>query len=156
MITKKKEALGNQNFNTTVFLNDCVIAPRKMRMVADLLRGKDLEEALKILSCVERKCVVFFEKLLRSAFSSLERKCVDPKTGENVFISPKQTVIEYISVDSAGMLKRLLPAPQGRAYQIIKRLSSVKVKVGCFVGVQDNIIEEKGFLKKEKENGEEK
>ena len=57
------------------FLRKCVIAPRKMRMVADLIRGKNVVLALNILKCEQKKCSAYFKKLLLSAMANYQRKC---------------------------------------------------------------------------------
>lgn len=109
------------------FLRKCVIAPRKMRMVADLIRGKNVILALNILKCEQKKCSAYFKKLLLSAMANYQRKC-EMKKIEN--LNTKDLVISTLKVDGNGMLKRLLPAPQGRAFRIRRRLSNVSIIVG--------------------------
>jgi large subunit ribosomal protein L22 len=109
------------------FLRKCVIAPRKMRMVADLIRGKNVVLALNILKCEQKKCSAYFKKLLLSAMANYQRKC-EMKKIEN--LNTKDLVISTLKVDGNGMLKRLLPAPQGRAFRIRRRLSNVSIIVG--------------------------
>ena len=109
------------------FLRKCVIAPRKMRMVADLIRGKNVVLALNILKCEQKKCSAYFKKLLLSAMANYQRKCEMKKIEE---LNTKDLVISTLKVDGDGMLKRLLPAPQGRAFRIRRRLSNVSIIVG--------------------------
>ena len=109
------------------FLRKCVIAPRKMRMVADLIRGKNVVLALNILKCEQKKCSAYFKKLLLSAMANYQRKCEMKKFED---LNTKDLVISTLKVDGDGMLKRLLPAPQGRAFRIRRRLSNVSIIVG--------------------------
>ena len=109
------------------FLRKCVIAPRKMRMVADLIRGKNVVLALNILKCEQKKCSAYFKKLLLSAMANYQRKCEMKKIE---YLNTKDLVISTLKVDGDGMLKRLLPAPQGRAFRIRRRLSNVSIIVG--------------------------
>lgn len=108
------------------FLRKCVIAPRKMRMVADLIRGKNVVLALNILKCEQKKCSAYFKKLLLSAMANYQRKCEMKKIED---LNTKNLVISTLKVDGDGMLKRLLPAPQGRAFRIRRRLSNVSIIV---------------------------
>ena len=96
------------------FLRKCVIAPRKMRMVADLIRGKNVVLALNILKCEQKKCSAYFKKLLLSAMANYQRKCEMKKIE---YLNTKDLVISTLKVDGDGMLKRLLPAPQGRVLE---------------------------------------
>ena len=109
------------------FLRKCVIAPRKMRMVADLIRGKNVVLALNILKCEQKKCSAYFKKLLLSAMANYQRKCEMKKIED---LNTKDLVISTLKVDGDGMLKRLLPAPQSRAFRIRRRLSNVSIIVG--------------------------
>ena len=119
------------------FLRKCVIAPRKMRMVADLIRGKNVVLALNILKCEQKKCSAYFKKLLLSAMANYQRKCEMKKIED---LNTKDLVISTLKVDGDGMLKRLLPAPQGRAFRIRRRLSNVSIIVGQRI-LKNNEIE---------------
>ena len=77
--------LKREEISSTVFLKGCGVAPRKMRTVARVLKNRSVEDSLCLLSYIEKKCVVLFEKLLKSAFSSLERKCVDVDGNVNFY-----------------------------------------------------------------------
>ena len=104
-------------------LNNCPTSPRKMRMVADLVRGKDVFKALSILQYNPREASNRLEKLLRSAIANWESKNEGEATDE------ANLIVKEIKVDSARMLKRIQPAPQGRAHRIRKRSNHVTVIV---------------------------
>jgi len=105
-------------------LNNCPTSPRKMRIVADSVRGKKVEMALTILKFSQKEASNRLEKLLMSAISNWQSKNEDADVEEaNLFI-------KEIRVDSAGMLKRLRPAPQGRAHRIRKRSNHVTLILG--------------------------
>jgi large subunit ribosomal protein L22 len=104
-------------------LNNCPTSPRKMRIVADTVRGKDVFQALNILKFSKQDASVRLEKLLRSAIANWEAK----HEGERP--EDANLVVSEIKVDSARMLKRLRPAPQGRAHRIRKRSNHVTIIV---------------------------
>ncbi len=104
-------------------LNDCPTSPRKMRLVADTVRGKDVFQALNILKFSAREASNRLEKLLRSAIANWEAKNNGARPEE------ASLVVREIKVDGAGMLKRLQPAPQGRAHRIRKRSNHVTIIV---------------------------
>ena len=105
-------------------LNNCPTSPRKMRIVADSVRGKKVEMALTILKFSQKEASNKLEKLLMSAISNWQAKNEDSDIEEaNLFV-------KEIRVDSAGMLKRLRPAPQGRAHRIRKRSNHVTLILG--------------------------
>jgi large subunit ribosomal protein L22 len=105
-------------------LNNCPTSPRKMRLVADLVRGKKVEEAMNILRFNAKKENAYrLEKLLRSAIANWEQK------NEGVRIEDAQLYVKTIFVDGGAMAKRVLPAPQGRAYRIRKRSNHVTLVV---------------------------
>lgn len=100
-------------------LNNCPTSPRKMRKVADIIRGKNVSEALDILRFSKQEASVRLEKLLKSAIQNWEAK------NEGERIENVNLTISEIRVDQAGMLKRIQPAPQGRAHRIRKRSNHV-------------------------------
>ena len=102
-------------------LNNCPTSPRKMRLIADLIRGKDVEKALYQLKFNPKEASLRLEKLLESAIHNWENKNQGKKFEDN------QLYIKEIFVDSARMLKRLRPAPQGRAHRIRKRSNHVTI-----------------------------
>ena len=103
-------------------LNNCPTSPRKMRIVADIIRGKEVFQALNILKFSKKEASVRLEKLLKSAINNWEQKNEADATEVTL-------VVKEISVDSARMLKRLRPAPQGRAHRIRKRSNHVTLIV---------------------------
>ncbi len=104
-------------------LKNCPTSPRKMRLVADTVRGRDVFEALNILKFSPREASNRLEKLLRSAIANWEAK------NEGARPEEAKLVVREIKVDSARMLKRLQPAPQGRAHRIRKRSNHVTIIV---------------------------
>ena len=100
-------------------LNNCPTSPRKMRLVADQVRGKKVDRALSILKFSQKQPSQRLEKLLLSAINNWQQKNPDSD------IEKENLYIKEIKVDSAGMLKRLRPAPQGRAHRIRKRSNHV-------------------------------
>lgn len=104
-------------------LNNSPIAPRKMRLVADLVRGEEVNKALNILQHNAKEASNSLEKLLRSAIANWEQK------NEDKNIEEETLYVKEIQVGSAGMLKRIQPAPQGRAHRIRKRSNHVTIVV---------------------------
>ena len=102
-------------------LNNCPTSPRKMRLVAGMVRGKNVMDAINILKFTNKDAARRLETLVVSAISNWETK----NTGKS--IEDEDVVIKEIYVDSARMLKRLRPAPQGRAHRIRKRSNHVTV-----------------------------
>ena len=100
-------------------LNNCPTSPRKMRLVADQIRGEDISSALSILKFSPKEASKRLEKLLVSAISNWQSK------NENANIDSAQLFVKEIRVDSASMLKRIRTAPQGRAHRIRKRSNHV-------------------------------
>ena len=105
-------------------LNNCPTSPRKMRLVADQVRGKDVNKALSILKFSQKQASLRLEKLLLSAVNNWQQKNPDSD------VENEQLYIKEIKVDGAGMLKRLRPAPQGRAHRIRKRSNHVTMILG--------------------------
>ncbi|MDP2088257.1 MAG: 50S ribosomal protein L22 [Flavobacteriaceae bacterium] len=105
-------------------LNGCPTSPRKMRLVADLIRGVQVERALNILKFNPKAASVNLEKLLLSAIANWQAKNADAN------IEEAGLLVKEITVDGAGMLKRLRPAPQGRAHRIRKRSNHVTIVLG--------------------------
>ncbi|MGB0294367.1 MAG: 50S ribosomal protein L22 [Flavobacteriaceae bacterium] len=106
-------------------LNDCPTSPRKMRLVADLIRGKKVEMALAILKFNSREASRRLEKLLLSAIANWEAK------NEDASIEDADLFVKEIRVDGGTMLKRLQTAPQGRAHRIRKRSNHVTLVLGA-------------------------
>jgi len=99
-------------------------SPRKMRLLADLVRGMKADKALFVLKMNEKRMYAHeLEKLLRSAIANWKVKNEDGNGDEG------ELVVETISIDSGRMLKRTQPAPQGRAHRIRKRSNHVTIIV---------------------------
>lgn len=111
-------------------LNNCPTSPRKMRLVADLVRGKDVEQALAILRYNTKEASRRLEKLLLSAIANWQAK------NEDADIEDAELFISEIRVDSGRMLKRLRPAPQGRAHRIRKRSNHVTLVLGSRINAE--------------------
>ena len=105
-------------------LNNCPTSPRKMRLLADLVRGKRVGEAMNILRFNNKKESSHrLEKLLRSAIANWEQK------NEGADVENAQLYVKTIFVDGGAMMKRVRPAPQGRAYRVRKRSNHVTLVV---------------------------
>ena len=104
-------------------LNNCPTSPRKMRLVADLVRGEKAEKALQILRFSQKEASRRLEKLVMSAISNWQAK------NEDADVEEADLFIKEIRVDGGTMLKRLRPAPQGRAHRIRKRSNHVTVVI---------------------------
>ena len=104
-------------------LNNCPTSPRKMRLIADLIRGMDADKALSELKLNPKEASGRMEKLLLSALANWEAKNEGKRMDqENLYVSE-------VKVDSGRMLKRIQPAPQGRAHRIRKRSNHVTLVV---------------------------
>jgi len=104
-------------------LNDSPIAPRKMRLVADLVRGVEVNKALNILQYNSKNASKSLGTLLRSAISNWEQK----NEGKN--IEEENLVVRSIEVGGGAMLKRIQAAPQGRAHRVRKRSNHVTITI---------------------------
>ena len=104
-------------------LNNCPTSPRKMRLIADLIRGMDAEKALAELKLNPKEASVRMEKLLLSALANWETK------NEGKRMDQESLYVSEVKVDSGRMLKRIQPAPQGRAHRIRKRSNHVTLVV---------------------------
>jgi large subunit ribosomal protein L22 len=107
-------------------LNNVPTSPRKMRLVADLVRGKRVGLALSILKFTPNHGAARLEKLLLSAVANWQAKNPDAKLEE------ADLFIKTVMVDEGRMLKRLRPAPQGRGHRIRKRSNHVTLIVDSF------------------------
>jgi len=106
-------------------LNNCPTSPRKMRLVADLVRGERVEKALNILKFSQKEASGRLETLLLSAIANWQAK------NEDASLEDAELIVKEIRVDGGSMLKRLRPAPQGRAHRIRKRSNHVTIVVGA-------------------------
>jgi len=123
----RKEARKTEYFAK---LNDVPTSPRKMRLVADMIRGMEVFRALGVLKYSNKEAAAKVEKLLKSAIANWQQK-----TGRQA--NDGELYVTSISVDSATMLKRMRPAPQGRGYRVRKRSNHVTL----FVDTMKNEIQ---------------
>jgi large subunit ribosomal protein L22 len=112
---------GSQVKTAFAKLRNCPTSPRKMRLVVDQIRGVDVNKALILLKHSSKEASKRLEKLLISAISNWQVKYEDDNS---------EIMIKEIFVDSGRMLKRMQPAPQGRAHRIRKRSNHVTLVVG--------------------------
>ncbi len=98
-------------------------SPRKMRLVVDLIRGKSVPEALAILHFLPKHASKVAEKVVRSAVSNIQNK---DDAGR---IDPETLSVKTVFVDGGPSLKRVLPAPMGRAYRMVKRSHHLTVVI---------------------------
>ncbi len=116
---KRKEARRSVYFAK---LNDVPTSPRKMRLVADMIRGVEVNKALSMLHFSTKQASVKMEQVLKSAIANWEQKTEQKADSANLYVSA-------VYVDSARMLKRLRTAPQGRGYRIRKRSNHITLFV---------------------------
>ncbi len=116
---KRKEAQKSLYFAK---LNNVPTSPRKMRLVADMIRGMEVNRALGVLKFSTKEASRKVEKLLKSAISNWEQKTGKKADEETLYVT-------NIYVDGGMMLKRLQTAPQGRGYRIRKRSNHVTIFV---------------------------
>ena len=124
-----KEAKKNVAFAK---LNNCPTSPRKMRLVVDLVRGQKVEKALQILKFSNKEASRRVEKLVLSAIANWQEK------NEDASLEDADLIVKEIRVDGGSMLKRLRPAPQGRAHRIRKRSNHVTLVLGANDNTQSN------------------
>ena len=113
--TKKKTAIAE--------LKNSTISPRKMRLVADMIRGMEVNKALNVLNHNAKDASLSLGKLLLSAIANWEAK------NEGSDVSQESLIVKTIDVGGGAMLKRVQPAPQGRAHRIRKRSNHVTIIV---------------------------
>ena len=116
---KRKEALKTMYFAK---LQNVPTSPRKMRLVADMIRGMEVNRALGVLKFSSKEAAARVEKLLRSAIANWEQKNERKAESGELFVTK-------IFVDGGATLKRMRPAPQGRGYRIRKRSNHVTLFV---------------------------
>ena len=126
---KRKEEKKQHYF---AVLKNCPTSPRKMRLVADMIRGVEVNKALDLLKYSSKEASRGVEKLLLSAIANWQAK------NEGVRLEESELYVNKIMVDSGRILKRLRPAPQGRAHRIRKRSNHVTL----FVDRKESVVEE--------------
>ena len=121
-VRKRERAEQIKEAKKTIYLaklNNCPTSPRKMRLMADLVRGEKIDKALNILKFSSKESSRKLEKLLLSAIANWQAK------NEDASLEDADLFVKEIRVDGGAMLKRLRPAPQGRAHRITKRSNHV-------------------------------
>jgi large subunit ribosomal protein L22 len=104
-------------------LNNYPTSPRKMRLLADLIRGMEVDKALGVLQFNPKHPAVPLYKLLKSAINNWEQKNTDAK------VEDAGLIVKTIMVDGGRVIRRMRPAPQGRGYRIRKRSNHVTLVV---------------------------
>ncbi len=123
-----KETKKQQYF---AVLKNCPTSPRKMRLVTDMVRGMEVNRALDVLKFSSKEASRRVEKLVMSAIANWQAK------NEGTRLEESNLYVKNISVDSGRILKRLRPAPQGRAHRIKKRSNHVTVSLDSLTIVKE-------------------
>ena len=123
--TKKQTAIAK--------LNDVPTSPQKMRLVADTVRGQEVNHALDLLHYSKREASVRLEKLLKSAIANWEAK--NPEQTKE--LESGNVIVKTIMVDEGRTLKRIRPCPQGRAGRIRKRSNHVTIVLDVKKAVEE-------------------
>ena len=129
-----KEARKSQYF---AVLRNCPTSPRKMRLVADLIQGVEVNKALDMLRFSKKEPAAKVEKLLLSAIANWQAK------NEGARIEESNLVVTVAKVDVSRTLKRIQPAPQGRAHRIKKRSNHVTIAIDSMgAGEEQEVLQE--------------
>jgi len=137
---KHNTAELNKEANKSLYyakLNNCPSSPRKMRLVAELIRGKNVELALNILQHTPNYAAEKLFKLLKSTISNWQQK------NEGVRMEDSHLFVKEVMVDEGRMLKRVQPAPQGRAHRVRKRSNHVTMIIDSRVKQEETKVETK-------------
>jgi len=129
-----KEARQSQYY---AVLRNCPTSPRKMRLVTDMIKGVEVNKALDMLKFSSKEASRKVEKLLLSAIANWQAK------NEGARIEESNLVVKMAKVDVSRTLKRIQPAPQGRAHRIKKRSNHVTIAVASMdEGAQEEVLQE--------------
>lgn len=101
------------------------ISPRKVRPVADLVRGKFVDEALNILKFQPQRGARLLEKVILSALANAQ----DPDQNEGKMVDQDMLYIQQVCIDEGPMFKRMQPRARGMAFKILKRMSHIRVEL---------------------------
>jgi large subunit ribosomal protein L22 len=126
---QKKEAAKTRY---QAILRNCPTSPRKMRLVTDLIAGKEVNKALDILQYSSQEASRRLEKLLHSAIANWQAK------NEGVRLEDSNLYVKLVHVDGGRMMKRLQTAPQGRAYRVRKRSNHVTLVLDSKINEVEN------------------
>ena len=99
---------------------------QKVRLVADLIRGKGVQEAVNILEATPKRAAHQVRKCLKSAIANAESR--------EQHVDVDKLVVREVYVDKGPMAKRIRPAPMGRAFRVLKRYSHLTIKLGSVAG----------------------
>ena len=119
---EERKELRKTTYNAV--LRNCPTSPRKMRLVADMIRGVEVNRALDMLKFSTQDASQKLEKLVLSALANWQNK------NEDVRLEDSKLIVKEVYVDQSKTLKRIQPAPQGRAYRVRKRSNHVTVVLG--------------------------
>ncbi len=128
-----KEARKSKYF---AVLRNVPTSPRKMRLVTDMIQGVEVNKALDMLRFSKKEPAKRVEKLLLSAIANWQAK------NEGARIEDTILVVKEAKVDVSKTLKRIQPAPQGRAHRIKKRSNHVTIVIGSPVEVEEQVQEQ--------------
>ncbi|MEA3461411.1 MAG: 50S ribosomal protein L22 [Bacteroidota bacterium] len=129
-----KEERQNQYY---AVLRNCPTSPRKMRLVTDMIKGVEVNKALDMLKFSSKEASRKVEKLLLSAIANWQAK------NEGARIEESNLVVKEAKVDVSRTLKRIQPAPQGRAHRIRKRSNHVTIAIDSMdASVQEEVLQE--------------
>ena len=126
-------------------LRNCHMSERKMRLVADLVRGLPIDEALNVLKFTKKEASTWIEKALLSAISNWENKA------EGAEADDYDLFIDVIRVDGGAFLKRFRPAPHGRAHRIRKRTCHIHLELDNRILLPSEEFEEEDYVEEEDE-----
>lgn len=127
-------------------LKNCPLPPRKMRLLADLIRRQSVEEALNMLKLHPKKLYArHLEKLILSGVANWQNK------NESASLEESDLYLKYITVDEGRVLKRIQPAPMGRAHPIKKRSNHVTIVIDSSTDIEEG--EEEEQVQEQEESG---
>jgi large subunit ribosomal protein L22 len=115
-------------------LKNCPMSAHKIRLVADLVRGKSVDKSLNLLKFTKKEAAGWIEKLLLSAIANWENK-----NDMAYSAADYNLVVKTIMVDEGAVLKRFRPAPQGRAHRIRKRTNHVTLVVENLIAIDNEV-----------------
>ncbi len=136
---KRNSANARKEARKTTYmarLANCPTSPRKMRLVAEQIRGVNVEIALHLLKTSPKEASGRLHKLLLSAISNWQKK------NEGARIEDAKLYVKTVQVDGGRMLKRVQPAPQGRAHRIRKRSNHVTMVIDSWVETAEETTEQ--------------
>lgn len=132
---RNKEGKKQTSMEAVAKLKNCPLSARKMRLVVDNIRGRNVVDALNILKFTRNEAAVWLEKVLLSAVANWENK-----TGMQSVADEFDLYVKTAFSDEAGMLKRFRPAPHGRAHRIRKRSNHVTLVVANRVPLEQDAV----------------